>query len=571
MSDTNVPKTDNSAQSNDQLADPAMSHSSQSVAVTRPQQNSHLLRLPNELLLQIVQDSGLYPEDVRSVALSSSHLFNLARPEYYKIDREYKEDEWRLCSLWDRAIGRLDLPFLERCIYFDAAPRGLFDDPCPIVRREKMGQFINEIHVSFTAEVWDRAGSLQRALDIYVWLQGELKSFAEHLDPDHTGSCKMCSCHPEADPRTWIVAHFYQCYDSVMASCTRAHANECYEIIRALFVKGAQIPSKKLIFHDDLPAVDGFRDAAIALVNDEQERYWGPNDNTMTMALSLEAPPALLRLTIQMYRRKGIRVRSPFKLLEIKGVTPPEPAPLPSNKCRNCRHSEFGSSCAGFFFFNYHSSGLDCSTPQDAECFCTMPIKTELRQHLDTIYCDLFFPGGTNDVPYYRGRKRAFFWFEQYYRTIAAHWEEKVDILVRYEVITEAEQEWLLSAVWRLREVFRIGSACGFFNFQKNGKMCWEALFPSDPFPFELVERDRKTSYVPPGPYDSRPSSMRNWVLSRAEFDDDLFGFHYDDVEEEEEGGESNSEEQDSGSASDEEEASDSDAVSEPDRWVFSS
>lgn len=562
MSDTNVPKTENSAQSNDELADPAMSHPSQSVAVTRPQQNSPLLRLPNELLLQIVQDSELFPEDIRAVALSSSRLFNLARPEYYRTDREYKEDEWRLCSLWDRAIGRLDLAFLERCIYFDGAPRGLFDDPCPVVRREKMGQFINEIHVSFTyEEVWDRAASFQRAVDIYVWLQGKLKSFAEHLGPDHTGSCKMCSCHPEADPRTWIVAHFYKCYDGAMASCTAAHANECFEIIRALFVKGAKIPSKKLIFHDDLPAVNGLRDAAIALVNDEEGRFWGPNDNTMTMALSLEAPPALLRLTIQMYRRQGIRVRSPFKLLEIRGVTPPEPAPLPSNQCRDCRHSEFGPSCAGFFFFNYHLSGPDCSIPQGAECFCTMPIKTELRQHLDTIYCDLFFPDGADDVPYHRGAKKDCFWFDEYYGQIAAHWEEKIDILVRYEVITEAEHEWLLSAVWRLREVFRIGSAWGFFNLQKNGKMCWDALFPSSPFPFELVERRRKTFYVPPAPYDSRPGSARRWILTRVELDGNLFGFHYD--VEEEEGGDSNSEEDDSDSASEEEEASDSDAVSE--------
>lgn len=523
MSYTNVPTTGNSAQSNDQLADPATSEPSQTAAMTRPQQNSHLLRLPNELLLQIVQDSALTPKDARSVALSSSRLFSLARPEFYKKDRENMEyDPGGIC-VFNNATRRLDLATLERCVHFGGAPRRLFD-PCPVARRGCVNRITTEAHLAL------RVGKFlpfdmrcRQAKDIYFWLQNILQSFAENR-PDH--SCSKCSDEFESDPRSWIVAYFYDCYNFVMAGNKPSQAQECFEIIQALARQGATAPSKKLIFHNQLPAVNGLRDAAIGLVHDNHGRTWGPSQNPMTMALQLDAPSALLELTIQMFRNDGVRVRSPFKLLEIRGLNPAESTPLTFSQCRDCYRSAKIAKCPTLYGPDFDWTAWYCPNPQFTDCCCTMPVKTELHQHLETIYCNLFFPREELHVPDWDIIRHDSWWME-YAERLGVEWAKKMDILGGYEVITAAEYEWLFAALGRLEDMFNIGMSWGGFNLYQNGNICWDALFPSTPFPFTMEERDGKVHYAAPAPWDACLASTNGRVWDRIELDQRPFVFQW--------------------------------------------
>ncbi|KPM45577.1 hypothetical protein AK830_g901 [Neonectria ditissima] len=72
-----------------------------------------LLKLPNEILLAVVDHPSLDRASLKSLTLASSRLFQLGRPRFYKEDG---------CETFWRAVDVADVDALERCARFDAAP-----------------------------------------------------------------------------------------------------------------------------------------------------------------------------------------------------------------------------------------------------------------------------------------------------------------------------------------------------------------------------------------------------------------------------------------------------------------
>ncbi|KAJ3521689.1 hypothetical protein NM208_g13176 [Fusarium decemcellulare] len=73
---------------------------------TRPPQSSRLLQIPTEILIHIAEDKSLEKEDLRSLALTSSRLSNVATVPFYRADNFFT---------FSQAIRDADIGMLERC------------------------------------------------------------------------------------------------------------------------------------------------------------------------------------------------------------------------------------------------------------------------------------------------------------------------------------------------------------------------------------------------------------------------------------------------------------------------
>ncbi|KAH7153395.1 hypothetical protein EDB81DRAFT_931881 [Dactylonectria macrodidyma] len=71
------------------------------------------LSVPDEIILLIVEKGSLDRSSLRNLALTSSRLFRLARPSFYK---GYNYETFR------QAVAHVDIAAMERCAMFDAAP-----------------------------------------------------------------------------------------------------------------------------------------------------------------------------------------------------------------------------------------------------------------------------------------------------------------------------------------------------------------------------------------------------------------------------------------------------------------
>ncbi|KAF4459092.1 hypothetical protein FALBO_14152 [Fusarium albosuccineum] len=133
----------------------------QAPGAIRPLQRSRLLQLPAEILIHIAEDESLEKEDLRSLALTSSRLSNVATVPFYRADNFFT---------FSQAIRDADVGMLERCKRFGAMPPCIFKEnfPCRCIAYRTT---THTTPLRLLAEnLIEDEGSALACLDVLRWL-----------------------------------------------------------------------------------------------------------------------------------------------------------------------------------------------------------------------------------------------------------------------------------------------------------------------------------------------------------------------------------------------------------------
>lgn len=266
------------------------------------------LSVPNEIILLFVEKGSLDRNSLRDLALTSSRLFQVTRPIFYK---GYNYEAFR------RAVNQFDVAAMERCALFDAAPVDFewnvpspcwvySDDSDDILERgwtkTPLATLVSGFITVFSVE------ALPSSLSAESNRHNAVRWLLDHgADPNKSSPPFFCYCRQrgvsQCDQSRPVIFHLLPWL--LKEGIPRFRIDTMSRLVSLLCARGAVMPLKL----DQFP-----------VLNENRTHY--PIDMTevstvLELGLLLHSPPSILECLLINLERRGLSLttRNPDQVL----------------------------------------------------------------------------------------------------------------------------------------------------------------------------------------------------------------------------------------------------------------